>query len=102
MKTLKSIDGKSLLIGGLLACTIFFAMGATGPKEKWDDEQQWETAKVGKVVPPSLVIDNKLWVLVRKVEGKDSYTRYAEWPKGWEPVGLGPNPAYWIVRKRIK
>ena len=28
MKTLKSIDGKSLLIGGLLACTIFFATGA--------------------------------------------------------------------------
>ena len=28
MKTLKSIDSKSLLIGGLLACTIFFATGA--------------------------------------------------------------------------
>ena len=28
MKTIKSIDGKSLLIGGLLACTIFFATGA--------------------------------------------------------------------------
>ena len=28
MKTLKSIDSKSLLIGGLLASTIFFATGA--------------------------------------------------------------------------
>jgi len=41
MKTLKSIDGKSLLIGGLLASTIFFAMGATGPVDKWDDKQEW-------------------------------------------------------------
>ena len=30
MKTIKSIDGKSLLIGGFLACTIFFATGAGG------------------------------------------------------------------------
>ena len=28
MKTIKSIDGKSFLIGGLLACTLFFATGA--------------------------------------------------------------------------
>ena len=41
MKTIKSIDGKSLLIGGLLASTIFFAMGATSPTDKWDDKQVW-------------------------------------------------------------
>ena len=53
MKTLKSIDGKSLLIGGLLACTIFFAMGATGPTDKWDDEQLWQT----KVIDTNVDID---------------------------------------------
>jgi hypothetical protein len=44
MKTLKSIDGKSLLIGGLLASTVFFAMGATSKTDagKWDDKQVWE------------------------------------------------------------
>ena len=37
MKTIKSIDGKSLLIGGLLACTIFFATGAgAGARTKID------------------------------------------------------------------
>jgi len=43
MRTLKSIDGKSLLIGGLLASTIFFAMGATSKTDagKWDNEQVW-------------------------------------------------------------
>ena len=41
MKTLKSIDGKSLLIGGLLASTIFFAVGSTSPTDKWDQEQVW-------------------------------------------------------------
>ena len=48
MKTIKSIDGKSLLIGGLLASTIFFAVGATGPTDKWDDEQVWSI----KLIPP--------------------------------------------------
>ena len=42
MKTLKSIDGKSLLIGGLLACTIFIATGSTSPEDKWDNGQMWE------------------------------------------------------------
>ena len=46
MKTLKSIDGKSLLIGCLLASTIFFAMGATGPADKWDDKQEWLVGSV--------------------------------------------------------
>ena len=48
MKTLKSIDGKSLLIGGLLASTIFFAVGATSPTDKWDDQQIWHTETTNK------------------------------------------------------
>ena len=100
MKTLKSFDGKSFLIGGLLASTIFFAMGATSPTDKWDDEQQWETAVLGYGVAP--VPNGVKWVLVTKTRnGKNVYRHYAEWPKGWEPVGTFDD-TYWEVRRRIK
>ena len=46
---IKSIDGKSLLIGGLLASTIFFAMGSTSPTDKWGDKQEWEVATYTKL-----------------------------------------------------
>ena len=70
MKTLKSIDGKSLLIGGLLASTIFSATGAQdgvgggvvdgahpeaepkGRKSgKWNDEQSWQVISVENKPP---------------------------------------------------
>ena len=41
MKTIKSIAVNSLLIGGLLASTIFFSTGCTSPTNKWDDKQEW-------------------------------------------------------------
>ena len=40
MKAIKSIAGKSLLIGGLLTSTIF-STGCTSPTNKWDDKQEW-------------------------------------------------------------
>mgnify|MGYP001362952667 CR=1 FL=1 len=72
MKTLKSIDGKSLLIGGLLASTIFFAMGATSKTDagKWDKEQVWITANQGG--------------------------------EGWEPFAYDSDNEKVILRKRIK
>jgi hypothetical protein len=39
---MKNIDIKSLLIGGLLASTIFFGVAATSPTDKWDDKQLWK------------------------------------------------------------
>lgn len=90
MKTLKSIDGKSLLIGGLLASTIFFAMGATSPTDKWDDKQEWVIASrsdilaLGFLEPVELTGPN----------GRSETFRKAT---GWEPFGN-----HTIYRKRIK
>ena len=96
MKTIKSIDGKSLLIGGLLACTIFFAMGATSTTDKWDDEQQW---KVGEIkYYKGNALEDESWALIQV---GPKYTKSKEWPKGWEP--LEHRQDNWrSVRKRIK
>ena len=83
MKTIKSIDGKSLLIGGLLACTIFFAMGATSTTDKWDDEQQWTIF---------FTDTNSL------LDGGKAYTKGAE-PFAYIPQN-GRNPV--LMRKRTK
>ena len=32
---------QSLIIGGLLATTIFLGVAATGVNDKWDDKQEW-------------------------------------------------------------
>ena len=104
MKTIKSIDGKSLLIGGFLACTIFFAIGATGPTDKWDDQQQWETGTLyyqyGKF---------RLWPDKDggKFPGAERYTNLNEWPAGWEPTAAvtkngSTDLGVWYVRKRFK
>ena len=78
MRTLKSIDGKSLLIGGLLASTIFFAMGATGPTDKWDDEQQW---KVGEIkYYQANPLEDESWALIQP---KEKLTKSKEWPKAY-------------------
>jgi hypothetical protein len=39
---MKSIDIKSLLIGALLASTIFLGVAATSPADKWDEKQEWK------------------------------------------------------------
>ena len=38
---MKYIDIKSLIIGALLASTIFLGVAATGVNDKWDDKQEW-------------------------------------------------------------
>ena len=44
---MKNLDGKSLLIGALLAATVMFGTGASSEKvEKWDADQQWLIAEV--------------------------------------------------------
>jgi hypothetical protein len=76
---MKTIDIKSLLIGGLLASTILLGMGATSPTDKWDDKQQWEV----------------------------SFTTYPKDGKiinGWEPyaVVVVDGSRKYVLRKRIK
>ena len=113
MKTLKSIDGKSLLIGCLLASTIFFAMGATGPADKWDDKQEWLVGSVEydyRVTDESKRTGYTLTYFARTFDPKlaatpaERYTRYLtthKWPAGWEPIGR-EGASRWLVRKRIK
>ena len=115
MKTIKSIEGKSLLIGGLLASTIFFAMGATSKTDKWDDKQEWITGRVfvdydykDKVYTYSL--SYVAWGLDKDVLGslQSFNVRTSRWPAGWEPIGLSISKDtdgdrhYYPVRKRIK
>ena len=89
MKTLKSIDGKSLLIGGLLASTIFFAMGATSSTDKWDDKQEWEVAtgiKLEKTGFLTYTDNTAKGPIGWKVKG------------GWEPFTANGQ----VYRRRIK
>ncbi len=44
MKTLKTIDIKSALIGFLLCSIFFFGLAATSPVDKWDAKQEWLVA----------------------------------------------------------
>ena len=39
---MKTIDLKSLIIGILLASTLFLGIAATNATDKWDKKQQWE------------------------------------------------------------
>jgi len=39
---MKTIDLKSLIIGILLASTLFLGIAATNQGDKWDNKQQWE------------------------------------------------------------
>ena len=39
---MKTIDLKSLIIGILLASTLFLGIAATNEADKWDKKQQWE------------------------------------------------------------
>ena len=80
---MKNIDMKSLLIGGLLASTIFFGVAATSPTDKWDNEQQWDF----HTIPSALYESDKddLWWK----EGK-----------GWELFSI--QGANLVFRKRVK
>ena len=95
MKTLKSIDSKSLLIGGLLASTIFFATGAQDgvvdgaqpeaePKGrkfvKWNDKQSWQVISVENKPPfdasdPKNAEEIANWIRkkTQRVRGKEPF-----------------------------
>ena len=80
---MKNIDIKSVIIGVLLTTTVLFGVGATGKddKEKWDNEQVWET-----------VFDGVAPLKETEVNGK---TIFVFRSKDWEPHGRS-----W--RRRIK
>jgi hypothetical protein len=94
---MKNIDIKSLIIGALFTSTVLLGVAATGPKDAWDANQEWE---VGFAQPLNGQIPGKKWAII--AEGAKSAIAYAEWPKGWEPVGKFPEGKGWEVRKRIK
>jgi hypothetical protein len=79
---MKSIDTKSLLIGALLASTVFFGVAATSKDDmgKWDKAQQWEVTTVKRSTDG--VVKSEL---------------------GWEPFsGRGGEYNSWfLVRRRI-
>ena len=107
MKTLKSIDGKSMLIGCLLATTIFFATGATGITDKWSEQQQWEIGKITKGTEPAYLLWRDIIVPLKgssqSTRIKETTTKYHEWPRGWEPIRISDkDPRTIIVRRRIK
>jgi len=91
---MKNIDVKSLLIGTLLASTIFLGVAATSPTDKWDKEQRWE---VGKVAWQEIPNGDTKWVL--QEDSKPVHHSHV-WPAGWEPISY--DGKHWRVRKRVK
>ena len=85
---MKSIDVKSLLIGTLLASTIFFGVAATGATDKWDDKQMWQVASA-----------------LNKVDGKGAAAHKIARTIGMEPFSITQDKngvARVWYRKRIK
>ena len=101
MKTLKSIDGKSLLIGGLLTAVMFLGLGATSITDKWSQAQKWETGRI-------IVLNKGFDLLPDKdrlaKDFADRYTHHTEWPAGWEPINRYTDGTAlgWTARRRIK
>jgi len=91
---MKSIDIKSLLVGSILALTIFLGVAATGPTDKWDEKQRWA---VGKLVWGKINTKNSKWILT---EVSKTVAHSDKWPEGWEPISH--DGKHWRVRKRIK
>ena len=98
---MKHIDIKSLIIGTLLTSTIFLCVAATGPREEWDNEQEWiytshqELHALGFWSGDHMVKGPNGLRIVNKVVG------------GWEPFAVGsedrlPKRTTTFFRKRIR
>ena len=103
MNTLKSIDGKSLLIGALMASTIFFATGATRPTDVWDNQQEWLTISSGDLRGCEDIVVGGVRSPITKVTAQ----RKLAGGRGFAPitkedvlVGWQPTGSSW--RKRIR
>ena len=77
--TMKNIDMKSLLIGGLLASTIFFGVAATSPTDKWDEDQRWEITIVDS--------SKQKYSIAGGYEGQ-----YERFGKEWDDAAIGAEP----------
>lgn len=93
MKTVKSIDVKSFLIGMLLASTILLGMAATGPTDQWDKQQEWIEADFSQLKNIGQITSVNLG------KRRDGAVQTG-WKitGGWEPYGDGKGH----YRKRIK
>ena len=76
---MKNIDMKSLLIGGLLASTIFFGVAATSPTDKWDEDQRWEITIVDS--------SKQKYSIAGGYEGQ-----YERFGKEWDDAAIGAEP----------
>ena len=84
---MKNIDIKSLIIGALFTSTVLLGIGATGPKDTWDNKQQWDVT----------VADQTDIAIARR---NPERTKGQPGTGGWEPIGTAG--ANIIFRKRIK
>jgi hypothetical protein len=72
MKTLKSIDIKSALIGFLLCSIFFFGLAATSPVDKWDAKQEWLVAGSNALFGQSNLSERKWaawWCIIPREAG---------------------------------
>ena len=75
MKTLKSIDTKSALIGFLLCSILFLGAAATSSVDKWDAKQEW-------LVAGSNELFGQKQLERKKMGGMVVYHS----KEGWEPI----------------
>ena len=90
---MKNIDIKSVIIGGLLATTVFFGLGAASKvdKGKWDDKQEWLMTSFEHAERTGLVEGSTY----RGTKSPRYIGRQYQSEAGWEPYAGG-------YRKRIK
>ena len=89
MKTLKSIDTKSALIGFLLCSILFLGAAATSSVDKWDAKQEW-------LVAGSNELFGQKQLERKKMGGMVVYHS----TEGWEPMQAEGGAI--TYRKRIK
>ena len=89
MKTLKSIDIKSALIGFLLCSIFFLGVAAASPTDTWDAKQEWLVAGSNTLFGQKLLERKKMGgMVVYHSKG------------GWEPMQAEGGAI--TYRKRIK
>ena len=99
---MKTIDIKSLIVGVLLAATVFFGMGAAGV----NDKQEWEITSASSLLMPGTeqYIMNIGLPYVNPATGFNEIKKPRElWHEaadGAEPFAVGDDTVYF--RKRTK
>ena len=98
---MKNIDIKSLIIGALLTSTIFLSVAATGPRDEWDNEQEWIYTSHPELNALGL------WSGSHMIKGPNGLRTVNRVVGGWEPFAVGDQDKLskrttTFFRKRIK